>query len=132
MGNQTVLLKGVNDDVEIQKELCHKLLLMRIRPYYIYQCDLAQGISHFRTTIEKGIEIIEGLRMDIGSPFHILLLMLQEEVENYQYVPEYFVKREGNKITLRNYEGKEFVYYEPEGAYEEYMKNKDELAKKTS
>ena len=55
IGNQMVLLKGVNDDPEIVKELNHKLLLMRIRPYYIYQCDLARGISHFRTPVETGI-----------------------------------------------------------------------------
>ncbi|MCB9061304.1 MAG: KamA family radical SAM protein [Halobacteriovoraceae bacterium] len=133
MGNQTVLLKGVNDDVEIQKELCHKLLLMRIRPYYIYQCDLAQGISHFRTTIEKGIEIIEGLRgWTSGLAIPHFVIDAPGGGGKLPVGPEYFVKREGNKITLRNYEGKEFVYYEPEGAYEEYMKNKDELAKKTS
>ena len=60
--NQSVLLKGVNDDPEVMKELMQKLLAMRVRPYYIYQCDLSQGISHFRTSIESGIKIIEHLR----------------------------------------------------------------------
>ena len=59
LGNQAVLLKGVNDNAAIMTELSHKLLLMRIRPYYIYQCDLAQGISHFRTSVKKGVDIIE-------------------------------------------------------------------------
>lgn len=62
IGNQMVLLKGVNDDWRIVKELNHRLLLMRVRPYYIYQCDLAQGISHFRTPVSVGLDIIEHLR----------------------------------------------------------------------
>ena len=60
--NQMVLLKGVNDNPVIVKELNHKLLMMRVRPYYIYQCDLSQGISHFRTPVEVGLNIIENLR----------------------------------------------------------------------
>ena len=63
LGNQMVLLKGVNDSPRLVKELNHKLLLMRVRPYYIYQCDLARGISHFRTPIETGRRIIRSLVM---------------------------------------------------------------------
>ena len=59
---QSVLLRGVNDCVHVMKELVHKLVLMRVRPYYIYQCDLSMGLEHFRTPVSKGIEIIEGLR----------------------------------------------------------------------
>ena len=62
LGNQSVLLKGVNDDFETMKTLVHKLLMCRVRPYYIYQCDLINGSSHLRTSVAKGIEIIEGLR----------------------------------------------------------------------
>ena len=62
LGNQSVLLKGVNDDLETMKTLVHKLLMCRVRPYYIYQCDLINGSSHLRTSVAKGIEIIEGLR----------------------------------------------------------------------
>ncbi len=62
LGSQTVLLKGINDNVETMKELVHRLLLMRVRPYYLYQCDPISGSSHFRTPVSKGLEIIEGLR----------------------------------------------------------------------
>ena len=62
MGNQTVLLKGMNDSPIIMKKLVHDLVRIRVRPYYIYQCDLSQGIGHFRTSVSKGIEIIENLR----------------------------------------------------------------------
>ena len=62
VGNQTVLLKGINDSVDVQKRLVQELLKLRIRPYYLYQCDLAKGIDHFRTPVARGIEIIEGLR----------------------------------------------------------------------
>ena len=62
LGNQTVLLRGVNDDTEIMKQLVHDLVRMRVRPYYIYQCDLSMGLEHFRTPVSKGIEIIENLR----------------------------------------------------------------------
>jgi lysine 2,3-aminomutase len=62
LGNQSVLLRGVNDCVHIMKNLVHDLVKMRVRPYYIYQCDLSVGIEHFRTPVSKGIEIIEGLR----------------------------------------------------------------------
>ena len=62
LGNQSVLLRGVNDCPNIMKELVHKLVMIRVRPYYIYQCDLSMGIEHFRTKVSKGIEIIEALR----------------------------------------------------------------------
>ena len=114
LGNQTVLLKGVNDDPEIMKELVHKLMLMRIRPYYIYQCDLSQGISHFRTPVEKGIEIIEHLRGHTSG-----LCIPQFVVDapggggKIPVNPEYVVKHEGKKWVLRNFRKQEFVYYEP-------------------
>ena len=62
LGNQSVLLKGVNDNLEIMKSLVHRLLMMKIKPYYLYQCDLIKGSSHLRTNVSKGIEIIKGLR----------------------------------------------------------------------
>ncbi|MCX6335290.1 MAG: KamA family radical SAM protein, partial [Bacteroidia bacterium] len=62
LGSQTVLLKGINDNVPVMKELMHKLLMVRVRPYYLYQCDLIPGSGHFRTTVKKGLEIIKGLR----------------------------------------------------------------------
>jgi lysine 2,3-aminomutase len=114
IGNQMVLLKGVNDDPAIVKELNHRLLLMRIRPYYIYQCDLAKGISHFRTPVETGIRIIEALRGHTSG-----LAVPQFVVDapmgggKIPVNPQYVVRREGKKWVLRNYAGKEFEYFEP-------------------
>ncbi len=62
LGNQSVLLAGMNDCVHIQRKLVHDLVRIRVRPYYLYQCDLVEGAGHFRTPVAKGIEIIEGLR----------------------------------------------------------------------
>lgn len=114
MGNQTVLLKGINDNPEIMKEVCHKLLLMRIRPYYIFQCDLAQGISHFRTPIETGINIIEHLRgWTSGLAIPHLVIDAPGGGGKVPIFPNYIKKKEGKKITLRNYQNKEYIYYEP-------------------
>ncbi|MCO4780902.1 MAG: KamA family radical SAM protein [Candidatus Cloacimonetes bacterium] len=115
IGNQSVLLKGVNDDPEVMKELSHKLLAMRVRPYYIYQCDLSEGISHFRTTIEDGINIIEHLRghtSGLANPTFVV--DAPGGGGKIPLLPEYLVKKEGREYTLRNYENKEFVYVEPE------------------
>ncbi|MFT7131427.1 MAG: lysine 2,3-aminomutase [Cyclobacteriaceae bacterium] len=111
LGSQTVLLKGVNDDVDTMKSLMHKLLTMRVRPYYLYQCDPISGSAHFRTTIKKGLEIIEGLRghtTGYGVPTYVIdapggggKIPLQ---------PDYIVGRDGNDLVLRNYEGKEYRY----------------------
>jgi lysine 2,3-aminomutase len=114
IGNQMVLLKGVNDDPKLVKELNHKLLMMRVRPYYIYQCDLAQGISHFRTPVESGLRIIEALR---GHTSGLAVPHFVVDAPNgggkIPLMPEYVVKHEGKKWTLRNYAGKQFVYEEP-------------------
>ncbi len=114
IGNQTVLLKGVNDDPKIIMELNHKLLLMRIRPYYIYQCDLAKGISHFRTPIEKGVEIIEALRghtSGLAVPYFVV--DAPRGGGKIPVNPNYVVKHEGKRWILRNWTGKEFEYVEP-------------------
>ncbi|HEY0840478.1 MAG TPA: lysine 2,3-aminomutase [Vulgatibacter sp.] len=114
LGNQMVLLKGVNDDPKIVKELNHKLLMMRVRPYYIYQCDLSQGISHFRTPIEKGLEIIEALRGHTsGLAVPHFVVDAPGGGGKIPLLPEYMVKREGKTVTLRNFEHKQFVYEEP-------------------
>ncbi len=114
IGNQMVLLKGVNDDPAIVKELNHKLLLMRIRPYYIYQCDLAKGISHFRTPIETGIRIIESLR---GHTSGLAVPQFVVDAPNgggkIPVNPSYVVRRDGKRWVLRNYAGKEYEYFEP-------------------
>jgi lysine 2,3-aminomutase len=114
IGNQMVLLKGVNDDPKLVKELNHKLLLMRIRPYYIYQCDLARGIGHFRTPVEKGIEIIEALR---GHTSGLAVPQFVIDAPNgggkIPVNPQYVVGREGKRWILRNYAGKRYEYEEP-------------------
>ncbi len=114
IGNQMVLLKGVNDDPAVVKELNHRLLLMRIRPYYIYQCDLAKGISHFRTPVEAGIRIIEQLR---GHTSGLAVPQLVIDAPNgggkIPVNPNYVVRRDGKRWVLRNYAGKEYEYLEP-------------------
>ncbi len=114
VNNQMVLLKGVNDDPKIVKELNHKLLMMRVRPYYIFQCDMAQGISHFRTPVEKGLEIIEALRgWTSGMAVPHYVIDGPGGGGKIPLIPNYVVKREGKKWTLRNYKNDQFVYEEP-------------------
>jgi lysine 2,3-aminomutase len=114
IGNQMVLLKGVNDDPAIVKELNHKLLLMRIRPYYIYQCDLAKGIGHFRTPVEAGIRIIEALRGHTsGLAVPQFVIDAPHGGGKIPVNPQYVVGREGKRWILRNYAGKRFEYEEP-------------------
>lgn len=114
MGNQMVLLKGVNDDWRIVRELNHRLLLMRVRPYYIYQCDLSQGISHFRTSIEDGLRIMENLRGHTsGLAVPTYVVDGPGGGGKIPLLPEYVVRHEGKAWTLRNFRGEEFTYYEP-------------------
>lgn len=114
INNQMVLLKGVNDDPKIVKELNHKLLLMRVRPYYIFQCDMSQGISHFRTPVEKGLEIIENLRgWTSGMAVPHYVIDAPGGGGKIPLLPNYLVKREGKKWTLRNYKGNQYEYIEP-------------------
>ncbi|HEY7724124.1 MAG TPA: KamA family radical SAM protein [Anaeromyxobacteraceae bacterium] len=114
IGNQMVLLKGINDDPRTVMELNHKLLLMRVRPYYIYQCDLAKGISHFRTPIEAGRKIIRALRghtSGLAVPYFVV--DAPEGGGKIPVNPDYVVRHEGKKWVLRNYAGKEYTYFEP-------------------
>lgn len=112
--NQMVLLKGVNDDPKTVKELNHRLLMMRVRPYYIYQCDLSQGISHFRTPIEVGLEILENLRgWTSGMAVPYFVVDAPGGGGKIPLLPEYVVKREGKKWILRNFKNKQFEYIEP-------------------
>lgn len=112
--NQMVLLKGVNDDPKIVKELNHKLLMMRVRPYYIYQCDLSQGISHFRTSVETGLNIIENLRgWTSGMAVPHFVIDGPGGGGKIPLLPQYVVKHEGKKWVLRNFRKQEFEYIEP-------------------
>ncbi len=114
IGNQMVLLKGVNDDPAVVKELNHRLLLMRIRPYFIYQCDLAKGISHFRTPVEAGIRIIENLRGHTsGLAVPQFVIDAPHGGGKIPVNPNYVVRKDGKRWVLRNYAGKEYEYLEP-------------------
>lgn len=111
LGSQTVLLAGVNDNVETMKGLVHKLLTMRVRPYYLYQCDPISGSSHFRTPVSKGLEIIEGLRgHTTGYAVPTYVIDAPGGGGKIPLQPNSVVGREGNDLLLRNYEGQVFRY----------------------
>ena len=116
LGNQSVLLNGINDDAETMKALLLRLVHNRIRPYYLYQCDLAEGIGHFRTTVDKGIDIIHQLQGRI-SGFAVPKYVIDapggggKVPINYEYVKEV----DGNKIVFENYEGGLYSYLQPGG-----------------
>ena len=115
MGNQSVLLKGINDDVETQRALVHKLLMCRARPYYLYQCDLIKGSKHLRTSVRKGIEIIEGLRgHTTGYAIPQYVIDGPGGGGKIPVNPDYVTEHGDQQIELRNYEGKTFIYPEPE------------------
>ncbi|WLT31146.1 lysine 2,3-aminomutase [Geothrix sp. PMB-07] len=114
LGNQSVLLRGINDQTEVMKQLLHKLLTIRVRPYYIYQCDLSLGISHFRTTVRKGIEIIEGLRgHTTGLAVPTFVVDAPGGGGKIPVMPSYLITQGENKVVLRNYEGVITTYTEP-------------------
>jgi len=114
LGNQSVLLRGVNDSVEVQKALVHKLLMCRVRPYYLYQCDLITGSSHLRTSVSEGLEIIEGLRgHTTGYAVPQFVIDGPGGGGKIPLNPQYVVHRDDNRILLRNYEGETFEYPEP-------------------
>lgn len=132
LGNQSVLLKGINDSVHIMRELVHKLVMMRVRPYYIYQCDLSMGINHFRTPVSKGIEIIEGLRGHTsGYCVPTFVVDAPGGGGKIPVMPQYMISQSPDRVVLRNYEGVITTYTQPssydqqaEGAHEtEAQKN---------
>ncbi len=114
LGSQTVLMKGVNDDVATMKRLMHALLKIRVRPYYIYQCDPIPGSSHFRTPVEKGLEILEGLRgHTTGYAVPQFVIDAPGGGGKLPLMPSYVVGREGDDLVLRNYAGETFRYPDP-------------------
>jgi len=115
LGNQTVLLAGINDCPNIMKKLMHELVKIRIRPYYIYQCDLSEGIGHFRTPVAKGLEIIESLRGHTsGYAVPTFVIDAPGGGGKIPVMPNYIVSQSADKIILRNYEGVITSYPEPE------------------
>jgi lysine 2,3-aminomutase len=114
LGNQTVLLRGVNDCWALMRELMHRLTANRIRPYYIYQCDLAEGLEHFRTTVAKGIEIMEHLRGHIsGLAVPTFVVDAPGGGGKIPVHPNYVVSQHEHKFVLRNFEGRIVVYEQP-------------------
>ncbi len=115
LGNQSVLLAGINDCPRIIKKLVHKLVQNRVRPYYMYQCDLAEGLTHFRTPVGKGLDIIEGL---IGhtSGFAVPTYVVDapEGGGKIPIMPNYIISWSTNRVVLRNYEGVITTYREPD------------------
>ncbi|WP_448531599.1 lysine 2,3-aminomutase [Pseudothermotoga sp.] len=114
LGNQAVLLRGINDCPKTMKKLVHELVKNRVRPYYIYQCDLSRGLSHFRTSVAKGIEIIEYLRGHT-SGFAVPTYVIDASGGGGKIPvgPQYLISMGEGKVILRNYEGGIFVYQEP-------------------
>ena len=114
LGSQTVLLKGINDKPYIMKKLVQELLKIRVRPYYIYQCDLATGTEHFRTSVATGIQIMEKLRgYTTGYAVPTYVVDAPGGGGKIPVEPVYVVSRGKGKVVLRNYEGKIFEYPEP-------------------
>jgi lysine 2,3-aminomutase len=116
LGSQTVLLKGVNDDVAILKKLFHALLKIRVRPYYLYQCDPISGSSHFRTTVDKGLELIAQMRgYTTGYAVPSFVVDAPGGGGKIALLPNAIVGREGSDLLLRNFAGEQCRYPDPHG-----------------
>ena len=114
LGSQTVLLKGINDQVDTMKRLVQGLLKTRVRPYYLYQCDPILGSSHLRTTVEKGLEIIRGLRgFTTGYAVPNYVIDAPGGGGKIPLLPEYFMGRDGDDLLLKNYQGRLYRYPDP-------------------
>ena len=114
LGSQTVLLKGVNDDTGVMKELMHKLLMIRIRPYYIYQADMAMGTDHFRTDVQKGLNLISDLQghtSGMGVPYFVI--DAPGGGGKVRLLPNTVIEHNEKEVIIKNYEGKVFRYPQP-------------------
>ncbi|NQU35844.1 MAG: KamA family radical SAM protein [Bacteroidetes bacterium] len=111
LGSQTVLMKGINNSVEVYKKLTHELLKVRVRPYYLYQCDPIPGSAHFRTKVEDGLKIIRGLRgFTSGYAIPQFVIDAPKGGGKIPLLPDYVVGKENGDVVLRNYENKIFRY----------------------
>jgi lysine 2,3-aminomutase len=116
LGSQTVLMKGINDDIAVMKPLMQGLLKNRVKPYYLYQTDPIRGSSHFRTTVDKGLEIIAGLRgHTTGYATPIFAVDAPGGGGKIQIAPDFVVGRDGDDLLLRNFEGGVYRYPDPGG-----------------
>jgi len=105
LGNQSVLLKGINDDPNVQLQLVRGLLKMRVRPYYLYQCEVLKGTAHFRTSLEDGISIIEHLQ-GWTSGLAVPRFVIDSPIGKIPIAPDTIVERDEDSVVLRNYEGR--------------------------
>ena len=120
LGNQSVLLRGVNDCTNVMKRLVRELVKIRVRPYYIYQCDLSTGIEHFRTPVSKGIEIMENLRGHTsGYAVPTFVVDAPGGGGKTPVMPNYVISQSPTRVVLRNYEGVITTYTEPTDYREE-------------
>ncbi|XXM74274.1 lysine 2,3-aminomutase [Lysinibacillus sphaericus] len=116
VGNQAVILAGINDSTPIMKKLMHDLVKIRVRPYYIYQCDLSEGIGHFRAPVAKGLEIMEGLRGHTsGYAVPTFVLDAPGGGGKISLQPNYLISQSASKVVVRNFEGVISTYPEPQG-----------------
>jgi len=116
VNNQSVLLRGVNDTVETQLKLCHELLRIKVRPYYLFQCDEVQGTEHLRTPVETGIKIIEGMRGHTsGLAVPTFVIDLPQGGGKVPVQPNYVVLQTSEELLIRNYQGRLFQYRNPRG-----------------
>lgn len=116
LGSQTVLLKGVNDDVATLKKLFHALLKIRVRPYYLYQCDPISGSSHFRTSVDKGLELIGQMRgYTTGYAVPSYVVDAPGGGGKIALLPSAVIGRDGDDLLLRNFAGEECRYPDPDG-----------------
>jgi len=114
MAAQTVLLAGVNDDPETMKDLVNGLLRIRVKPYYLHQCDSVEGTSHFRTPVDRGIELIRGLHGRVtGYAVPLYMIDAPGGGGKVPVAPDYIVGRDGDDLLLENYEGKTYRYHDP-------------------
>ena len=124
VNNQAVLMKGVNDDPDVMKELFHKLLKMRVRPYYLFMADETKGAGHFRTTLEKGLEILDKLRGHTsGLAIPHFVIDVPGGGGKIPMLPKYIVHQDDEKIILRNYKHEHYIFHEPKNNIQVSKKN---------
>jgi lysine 2,3-aminomutase len=114
LNNQSVLLRGVNDDADTMRSLVHALMRIKVRPYYLYQCDRVHGAEHLRTTVEKGLEIIESLRGHTsGLAIPTYVIDAPDGGGKVPLQPQYQISYRGGRAILRNYQHRVFDYWDP-------------------
>jgi lysine 2,3-aminomutase len=116
VNNQSVLLRGINDDVQTQLKLCNGLLKIKVRPYYLFQCDEVQGTEHLRTPVETGIKIIDGMRGHTsGLAIPTFVIDLPDGGGKVPLQPNYVLTQTKEELVLRNYQGRFVWYRNPKG-----------------